>query len=929
MSDTQRTPGRGHDGIPPAKPVDVTHDGPGQGALASCPQASWRRVALAAGGAATLALAVHSQALVTGPIPPEAPGLDLSPVPAIDLGGAGAPLAWLAHAAVAALVTIIMLRLTGRLLAGLAAGLVFAAHPLGVEAVAWSEARAVPVAFALSLGASVLWFLVADFAKTSGPRTLARIGAFVLVIGGAVLHPVSAAAPVCLAAALWVMRRAKKAPGDARPPFAWPIVATSLAALFVGTILHRSGVEAADPVSALAMPAALFDGVASFVVIWRLMPDYAALYTGAGAWTIVYGLVGPVALAGVFIVIERVLKRRVAAARGALIWTAIALVLGILVAGRGERHDWALYLMCIGLAGLLGSVIVLVERVLGLAGLAAGVAIAAVALGCVSLLHQGPAWRSQQDALMLMANLPARAQLGFAERLVRMGGAREKRAAELDRRAKELDRDGREGLARETREESSRLRDGAKRLFRRCSSALEEARAVLAADDARLLSTRGLVALHQEGGFRRARDLLKQAFAGMSPGPERAEVLVRLGAVWEGIGDRSKAIECYEKAAKDAPEDPMPLVLMGMGLSMRGEFSKALAALRRATELRPDDAKLQHRLGLIFMDMLKFKEAEAALLRARQADPSNERYRDDLDTVRRLLKNRRDPAKAKEAFAEGQSFEARAWELVTQGNRDEAYRLLIPAADAYKRAIANAQHNHLAHYRRGVCLATYGLFQKKYEARHGHLSEAINHFETALLYDKDNEDYLFELGKARQALGQTEKAEEIFRSLPSSARAHYRLAELYAYQANDPSRARDEIEKAKGLGFEPEKEFLEILEDIEFGPHTEKEIAAEDLAQPAKIESEVDVLLKINRPAEAAAVWARAYDTLAGFGRPLLVRKRAGAAARAAGCWEKAEDLTKALEWFTKAAALHPGAYDDDVSRIKKRLATETEAQVE
>jgi len=902
---------------------------------------SWKRVALAAGGAAALAFVVHSQALVTGPIPPETPGLELSPVPAVDLGAAGVPLAWLAHAAVAGLVTIIALRLTGRLFAGLASGLVFAAHPLTVEAVAWSEARAVPVAFALSLGASALWFFVAEAAKGPRSRTLARVGAFVLLAAGAVLHPISAAAPVCLAAALAVMRHAAKTDDinhdDTRAPLAWPIVAWGLVMLAAGTALHGGGSSAADPVPGLAMPAALFDSVASFLVIWRLMPDYAVLYAGAGAWSLVYGLVGLVGLAAVFIglaavfsVLERALGKRVPAAHGALTWAAIALILGILVAGRCERHDWALYLMCIGLAGFLGSVLVLVERVLGLAGSAVGVAIVTVALGAPTLLHQGPAWRSPEDVLMLMKRVPVHAQLDFAERLVRMGGEKEKRAAELDRRAKELERDGRDGIARETREESSRLRESATWLFRRCSSALREAESTLAPDDVRLLSTRGLVALRMDD-YPGARDFLKQAVDGMPPGPERAEVLVRLGAAWEGIGDRSKAVECYRQATEDAPDDPQPLVFMGMALSMRGKFAEALAALRRATDLRPDDARLQHRLGLIFMDMLKFEEAEAALLRARQADPSNERYRDDLDTVRRLLKVRRDPVKAKAAFAEGQSFEARAWELVTQGNREEAYRLLISAADAYRRAIAYAQHNHAAHYRRGVCLATYGLSQKKYEARRCHITEAIGHFETALLYDKDNEDYLFELGKAQQALGRTKEAKETFRKLlrvnSSSARAHYGLAKLYAYHSNDPSRARDEIEKAKRLGFEPKDEFIENLEDIEFGPHTEKETEAEDAAESA--ESEADVLLKINRPAEAAAVYAKVYDALAGLKRPLLVRKRAWAASRAARCWEQAGDLANAREWYEKAATLHPGPYDEEVSRIRKRLAAEAEAQVE
>ncbi|MHC4251514.1 MAG: hypothetical protein ACYS9X_20540, partial [Planctomycetota bacterium] len=342
---------------------------------------SWKHAALAAGGAAVLALAVHAQTLVTDPVPRGTPGLELSPVPAVDLGGAGAPLAWLANAAVAALVTFIVLRLTGKLLAGLAAGLVFAAHPLTVEAVAWSEARAVPVGFALSLGSGALWFFVARDAHRRSVRIAARAGALVLLAGGAVLHPMSAAAPVCLAAALSVMRRARASADEAegpRRPLIWPIVAGALVALAVGTVLHRSGGPAADPPPAFAMPAVLFDGVASFLIFPQLMPDYSALYAGAGAWTLVYGLAG---LALVFPVLERVLRKRVPGARGALTWIAVALVLGLVVAGRGERHDWALYLMCIGVAWLLGGVLVRCGRALGTAGVATGFVAATVALG--------------------------------------------------------------------------------------------------------------------------------------------------------------------------------------------------------------------------------------------------------------------------------------------------------------------------------------------------------------------------------------------------------------------------------------------------------------------------------------------------------------------------------------------------------------------
>jgi len=672
--------------------------------------------------------------------------------------------------------------------------------------------------------------------------------------------------------------------------------------------------------AAAAVPVVLFDSVASFAVIWRLMPDYSALYSDVEAWRIVLSLVG---LVLVFPVLERILRKRVRGARGVFTWIAVALVLGVLVGGRGERHDWALYPMLIGVAWLCGALFMLREK----GDVAAALVFVAILFAGYSAVMQAPAWRSPDGALVLMERAPARAQLDFAERLVRMGSAKERRASDLERRSRELVRAGRDTVARDMHEEATRLREEATRLFRRCASAIFEAKALLAADDARLLSTQGLVALGMKD-YGQARETLERAVEVMPPGPERADVLVRLGGAWEGIGDRAEAIRRYEQAATEAPEDPEPLVFMGMALRMSGEFSGALAAFRRATELSPDDATLQHRLGLIFTDMLMYKEAEAALLRALEADPSNESYRDDLDTVQRLLKGQRDPAKAKEAYAEGQFFEAEAARAVSTGDADKAYRLLISAADAYRRAIAYAQHNHAAHYRRGVCLAIYGSSLKKYEARRDVLGEAVGHLKTALLYDKGNEDYLFELGKAYQALGRTKEAEDTYRELlrvnPSSARSHYRLARLYAYQLDDASRARTEIEKAQRLGLEPEGEFLENLEDIEFGPRTEEEAAAERAAQSAS--SEAEISLGIEGPATAAAAYARAYEALAGFDRPLTVRKRAGAAALAARCWEQAKEPARALEWYGKAAALRPGVYDQDVSRVEQQLsATEGE----
>ncbi|MHC4503842.1 MAG: tetratricopeptide repeat protein [Planctomycetota bacterium] len=802
----------------------------------------------------------------------------------------GAVLAWLAHGLVSALVVLLVMRLSGRLFAGLAAGLIFAAHPVNVEALAWSEARSVPVAVLIALAASALWFEVPGITKSLAKGIPLRLLVLGLVVFAGRLHPAAAAAPLCAWAAMEIRGRGER---NSYRSFAkhWPLVPAAVLAAIIGS-------GAGAPASGGGLWAGLADAMGSSLVPWRLMPDYGLLYAG---WSsdagVLYSGVVVVALAAA----AWVLNKRFPAARAGLSWLLTPLVF----------------------AAFLGEALVLLPRKIAVALL-----VVVVGLFGTKTLYQGAAWQSEEGVLRLFLDqVPAAGQLEVARRYSRLGEEKERAARELERKAKALSKEKRTELAEDARGRALRLRDEATGLFRSARSALFKAETARSPTDPELLATTGTVALHL-GNHLRARELLEKAVEKMEPGPERARLLVLLGAISARIGYRDRAIKLYKQATEEDPESASAFKGLGIACFTSGRATDALRALRRAGELRPDDADFLNRLGHVFMDLLLYKEAEKHFMKALEADPENRKYRDDLDRARLVMRSRRrDPEKArealrkaKEAFARGERLEARAVNAGTPGE-------LLGAAEAYKRAIANAPNNHAAHFRRGVCLALYGARLAEFEKRREHLTEAADHFRAAHTFAPENEDYLFALAQAYRDLGRTKDAEEhlakILKLNPRSGRAHYRLAELYAVQLGDAARARAKVGEARKLGFAAEPAFLDLLVDLEFGPVSQEERDAERAWRAAS--SEAEILLQQKDLASAVGAYARAYDALEGFDRPRLVRIRQRVAFKAGLSCEGAKAYQKALEWIMKARDLTPrgrkDGYDADIERIEGLIA--------
>lgn len=117
---------------------------------------------------------------------------------------------WLLHAAAAVLVYAVARRIFPRLapdrpvavaFAATAAALLWAVHPLRVEAVAWASAQGYPLAAALALGAVLAWL----HAREPGAAPVWFAGSLTLAIGAYLAKPVAVTLPAALIILDWYL----------------------------------------------------------------------------------------------------------------------------------------------------------------------------------------------------------------------------------------------------------------------------------------------------------------------------------------------------------------------------------------------------------------------------------------------------------------------------------------------------------------------------------------------------------------------------------------------------------------------------------------------------------------------------------------------------------------------------------------------------
>jgi tetratricopeptide (TPR) repeat protein len=573
-----------------------------------------------------------------------------------------------------------------------AAGVLFAVHPVHVEAVAGIVGRAEILA-ACGVFGTLLGHRAALTAPGGRRAAVPAIGAWILCLLAAGAKESAVVAPVlCLLADLAFPARSPRR----RHLLLYAGYAAVLGIYFAVRVQVLGTVGIGRPIAFVDNPAAAagpLDGrltalgtVARYAIL-LLWPRHLSADYSFDQIPVIRSAADPWALSGLLVVAAILgggayLLKRAPAAGHALLWVAVSaaptsnllVFIGTLLAER------LMYLPSAGLCLLAGAGAAALER--RGAGRLALAAVAALGVaGAVRAWARLPEWR---DDLALYASA-ARVSPRSARIRYNLGNAH--------------------------------LRDG------RHPEAESEYRAALAIypDFGDALVNLGLT-LVQRGRAEEALSLLERAAARH---PANADIAVNLGAAWRAAGDPERAAAEFERALRLDPGSARAWNNLGSLALARGDLDRALECLGRAVELDPVYVvfRVNHADALAAAGRLA--EAEAEFLEAHRLDPDQPEARRGYGEV---LLRRGDASGAEREFraaAAGHPPSPRAANFLgylLAGRGDDG-----GAAEQYLRAVALDPTLHDAHRSLGILYAT----------RLGDPERAIRHLEASLALEPE------------------------------------------------------------------------------------------------------------------------------------------------------------------------------------------------
>ena len=526
---------------------------------------------------------------------------------------------------------LLVWKLLGRLRVpgAFAAAVLFALHPVNVQAVAWISQRKTLLAGAFVLASLLAWLKFDD----GGRRRLEWYGVVLGAFTLALLSKISAAVlPVLILLVVWWRR------GRVEARDLWPVAPLLALALLFG--INGIAYEQLNPVSAPDAPTdASFAGRTAAVgyAIW--------FYLEKAFWpsglTFLYphwelDASSPLAFAPIAafaVLLAAAWWRRDAGGRAAfaaLVWFAVGLapILGYLDFGHlrfspvADHHQYLSLVAVCGLAGCIGA---RAPKVLGVSALGA-VAIAWFAL----TYHQAGLYHSPETIYLdTLAKNPGswRARNNLGSFYLRRGdfeSARESYAAAL-RIGGDVDTHANLGLARLAQDD--------------LEGALQNYRDALAIDPDHARSHLGLgnVRLAQE----RPSEAIQHYRDALQRDPNFAEANARLADLLVRSGDLEAAIRHFSRALEQKPEmerERRALAnahsALGATLAARGELDAAIVHFRRAVALAPGEAQKLSNLGLALATAGELREAAHAYERALELDPTYQPARVQLGRLR-------------------------------------------------------------------------------------------------------------------------------------------------------------------------------------------------------------------------------------------------------------------------------------------------------
>ncbi len=558
------------------------------------------------------------------------------------------------HAMCAVLVLLILARLTGGLIAPLAGALVFALHPIQVEAVAWVSEQRGLLSSVLAL-ASIWWYLAATDPGRDRSSVAGLVVAGLLFVASMLAKPASAPLPLALVA-IDVMLRG--VPGRVSVMRLWPWLGAAMG-LLVATRLMQSSSDVRGVAPLWLRPFVAGDALAFYAwkVAWPfgLSPDHGRTPGAiAGSWWTYWAWIVPLAL-----LVGALWRRWLHGGAGLIVmFVMLGPVLGLVtfhhqnISTVADRYA---YLPMLGIAMAFAGLVSLAPR----RALGPGLLIVA-GLGIASWIQAG-VWK---DDVSLWAHA-ARVQPGSALSKNNLGYALYERGdaagawAQFER-ALAIDPDV--GL----------LRENAALALRDLGRAAESESLLRDELDANPGNARAMSALGAVLAVRGALDGAEPLFVGaLAIDPSNADALVNLGVLRMGRGDAFGAEEMYRRAVEADPWKGEAWLNLGVILRASGRTDEAAGAFERAIacagpvllqahqrlgdlllasgdpaqasvhlevaiELSPGNAKALNNLGLARVRLGDLDGAIEAFAGAIEADPGLIEARTNLESATRL-----------------------------------------------------------------------------------------------------------------------------------------------------------------------------------------------------------------------------------------------------------------------------------------------------
>lgn len=567
------------------------------------------------------------------------------------------------HGCNAALVFLVLRRLTGAFWLSALAAALFAWHPLRVESVAWVAERKDVLSGFFWLATLGTYAAYARRRDASQPGTRRYYAATLVLFAAALMSkPMAVTLPLALLVLdFWPLGRLSRSTLIARTLEKVPLLILSAVVSWVTIVAQRNIGTLTDVLPFHARIANAVVGVARYLGKIFAPHDLAVLYPHPGHWpaaviTLAAGLL--VVLTGLAV---WQMKRRPWLLAGWL-WFLIVLLpaSGVVQVGIQSMADRYTYLPAIGIGiAVLWTLREFVARGASRTLWTAAACTALAALGAQTW-NQLAVWKNSLTLFHQAVSVAGEGNyMAYNNRGIYLSKNGRVDAAIADfRRSLEINPDCAEAN-NNLGETLVRLgqQDQAIPLYRhalRVRPSMPEAHNNLA----NALSNRGEVA-----------EALEHYRIALQRRPDDVLFLNNYGATLASIGRIEEALEIFKRAERMDPRYPGLLSNLGNVYAILGRRDDAVAHHRRALEVEPDDPRAHFNLALVLTDMGRLAEAAESFRRSAEILPANPDTHAALGQVLLRLGRREEGVRALEtALAlQPKHSQAAAWRsLVSQ-----------------------------------------------------------------------------------------------------------------------------------------------------------------------------------------------------------------------------------------------------------------------